>query len=217
MPGPRADQLGGQPSPAGRRDGRHRALYAGTAYLLPPTDASRALAKDALALLTSELGVDDVRAAHGRMSNDAFFTRIDVGGPSAATTLPNASHDSFVTGKMSVGAFDLGMAGDPSIHGLPTWDFTVRWQGTFELAAGEEATLVARAIDSTGALQPEPFSLAQPDGAAEGAKRLFGDVASLAQGPAEGHIVRNQIVDVHSRPSRLKSLTVRKAARSTLA
>jgi len=45
-------------------------------------------------------------------------------------------------------------------------DAWVRWQGTFELAAGEEATLVARAIDGTGTLQPEPFSLAQPDGAA---------------------------------------------------
>ena len=32
--------------------------------------------------------------------------------------------------------------------------------------AAWQATLVARAIDSTGALQPEPFSLAQPDGAA---------------------------------------------------
>jgi hypothetical protein len=35
--------------------------------------------------------------------------------------------------------------------------------------------------------------------------------------PAEGHIVRNQIIDVQSRSSRLKSATVRSAAKSTLA
>jgi DMSO/TMAO reductase YedYZ molybdopterin-dependent catalytic subunit len=44
-------------------------------------------------------------------------------------------------------------------------DVWVRWQGSFTLAAGAEATLVARATDGSGALQPEPFSLAQPDGA----------------------------------------------------
>ncbi len=44
-------------------------------------------------------------------------------------------------------------------------DVWVRWQGTFTLAASQEATLVARATDSQGILQPEPFSLAQPDGA----------------------------------------------------
>ena len=45
----------------------------------------------------------------------------------------------------------------------------------------------------------------RPDGAAEGSKDFFGGVAPLAQRPAKGHIVRNQIVDVHTRPSRLKS------------
>jgi DMSO/TMAO reductase YedYZ molybdopterin-dependent catalytic subunit len=44
-------------------------------------------------------------------------------------------------------------------------DAWVRWQGSFSIAAGAEATLIARATDGTGALQPEPFSLAQPDGA----------------------------------------------------
>jgi len=44
-------------------------------------------------------------------------------------------------------------------------DAWVRWQGRFTIAAGADATLVARATDGTGELQPEPFSLAQPDGA----------------------------------------------------
>jgi hypothetical protein len=30
---------------------------------------------------------------------------------------------------------------------------------------GDDLTLVARATDGTGTLQPEPFALAQPDGA----------------------------------------------------
>jgi DMSO/TMAO reductase YedYZ molybdopterin-dependent catalytic subunit len=45
-------------------------------------------------------------------------------------------------------------------------DVWVRWQSRFTIAAGAELTLVARATDTSGALQPEPFSLAQPDGAA---------------------------------------------------
>lgn len=44
-------------------------------------------------------------------------------------------------------------------------DMWVRWEGSFNLAAGEEAALVARLTDGSGNLQPEPFSLAQPDGA----------------------------------------------------
>jgi DMSO/TMAO reductase YedYZ molybdopterin-dependent catalytic subunit len=47
--------------------------------------------------------------------------------------------------------------------GRDTW---VRWISRFTIAAGEEATLIARATDGAGNLQPEPFSLAQPDGAA---------------------------------------------------
>ena len=44
-------------------------------------------------------------------------------------------------------------------------DAWVRWQGSFTIAAGADATLIARATDGTGALQSEPFTLAQPDGA----------------------------------------------------
>src|SRR5665213_940408 len=57
----------------------------------------------------------------------------------------------------------------------------------------------------------------QPDGAAEGVKDVFGPVEPLAHRPAKINIVRDQITDVHSRPSRLKSATVRSAAKSTLA
>src|SRR5438105_11833632 len=57
----------------------------------------------------------------------------------------------------------------------------------------------------------------QPDGAAEGPKDIFGGVAPVTQRPAEGHIMRHQVSDVHRSPSRGKSATVRRAARSTLA
>ena len=50
---------------------------------------------------------------------------------------------------------------DPA-GGRDSW---VRWQGSFTIAAGADMTLIARATDGTGALQSEPFSLAQPDGA----------------------------------------------------
>jgi DMSO/TMAO reductase YedYZ molybdopterin-dependent catalytic subunit len=46
--------------------------------------------------------------------------------------------------------------------GHDTW---VRWQGRFSIQAGAELTLLSRATDSHGDVQPQPFSLAQPDGA----------------------------------------------------
>jgi hypothetical protein len=45
-------------------------------------------------------------------------------------------------------------------------DAWVRWQGQFPIGAGDDMTLMARATDGKGELQIEPFSLAQPDGAA---------------------------------------------------
>ena len=45
--------------------------------------------------------------------------------------------------------------------GRDTW---VRWQGRFMAPPGAELTLMARATDGTGAVQPEPFVLPQPDG-----------------------------------------------------
>jgi DMSO/TMAO reductase YedYZ molybdopterin-dependent catalytic subunit len=45
-------------------------------------------------------------------------------------------------------------------------DVWVRWQSRFTVEAGSDLTLIARATDGRGALQIEPFSLAQPDGAA---------------------------------------------------
>jgi DMSO/TMAO reductase YedYZ molybdopterin-dependent catalytic subunit len=43
-------------------------------------------------------------------------------------------------------------------------DHWFAWQGTFDLPAGSEATIVARATDGTGAVQTEAFSLPEPDG-----------------------------------------------------
>jgi hypothetical protein len=48
-------------------------------------------------------------------------------------------------------------------------DVWVRWQGRFTMPAlppGSTVTLVVRATDGSGAVQPEPFSLPQPDGGA---------------------------------------------------
>jgi len=52
-----------------------RALYDGTVFLLPATDASRALVDLARARLHDELG-DDPRGAHARMTDEELFTRI---------------------------------------------------------------------------------------------------------------------------------------------
>jgi DMSO/TMAO reductase YedYZ molybdopterin-dependent catalytic subunit len=48
----------------------------------------------------------------------------------------------------------------------PGPDAWVRWEGTFELAAGETKELVSRATDGRGVLQEQAFSLAQPNGGA---------------------------------------------------
>ena len=53
-----------------------------------------------------------------------------------------------------------------ALEELPGTDLWMRWEGRFRLAPGADATLMARTTDGTGTLQPEPFSLAQPDGAA---------------------------------------------------
>lgn len=43
-------------------------------------------------------------------------------------------------------------------------DVWVRWQGTFDLPAGQQLALTCRATDGTGEVQTEVFSLPQPDG-----------------------------------------------------
>ena len=42
----------------------------------------------------------------------------------------------------------------------------MRWQGNFILTGGRDVTLIARATDGSGEIQPEAFSLPQPDGGA---------------------------------------------------
>lgn len=51
------------------------------------------------------------------------------------------------------------------IEPMPDRDAMVRWEGMFDLAAGDTAVLVVRATDGSGAVQTEEFSLPQPDGA----------------------------------------------------
>ena len=46
----------------------------------------------------------------------------------------------------------------------PGRDSWARWSGTFNLTAGQTAQLVCRAVDGTGARQPQQFSLPEPDG-----------------------------------------------------
>jgi len=43
-------------------------------------------------------------------------------------------------------------------------DTFVRWQGAFQVGAGQAAMLLTRATDATGQLQPETFNLPQPNG-----------------------------------------------------
>jgi len=43
-------------------------------------------------------------------------------------------------------------------------DVWTRWEGTFDISPNTTLTLMCRAIDGTGELQAEPFSLPQPDG-----------------------------------------------------
>lgn len=57
------------------KETRH-AIYAGTVFHLPPTDASLAFVALARNELAATLGFDDVRAAHALLSPDAFFERL---------------------------------------------------------------------------------------------------------------------------------------------
>jgi DMSO/TMAO reductase YedYZ molybdopterin-dependent catalytic subunit len=99
------------------------------------------------------------------------MARIDMPGPNAV--LP--AGDQRIAG--------IAYAGDRGIQkvefsadGGQTWteasfveapagrDVWVRWQGQFSLEPGADLTLMARATDGTGALQPEAFGLPQPEG-----------------------------------------------------
>lgn len=101
------------------------------------------------------------------------MTRIDT--PALGATLPAGA--TRVAGVAYAG--DRGVSKvDVSADGGVSWrearflepaagkDAWVRWEATFDLATGRAHTLVARATDGTGALQPEAFSLTQPDGSA---------------------------------------------------
>src|SRR5262249_4261784 len=46
----------------------------------------------------------------------------------------------------------------------PGQDQWLAWQGRFDLVPGQVQTILARAIDGTGAVQPQAFSLPEPDG-----------------------------------------------------
>ena len=99
------------------------------------------------------------------------MARIDVPAPGAV--LPPGEHR--VAGIAYAGDRGVSLV-EYSADGGGTWepaefleppagkDVWVRWQGRFTLPPGAEATLVARATDGTGALQPEAFGLPQPDG-----------------------------------------------------
>ena len=43
-------------------------------------------------------------------------------------------------------------------------DAWIRWEGTFTLESEQPLTLMSRATDGLGEVQPEWFSLPQPDG-----------------------------------------------------
>jgi DMSO/TMAO reductase YedYZ molybdopterin-dependent catalytic subunit len=101
------------------------------------------------------------------------MTRIDT--PAPGTTLSPGEHR--IAGIAYAGArgvVRVEFSGD----GGKTWqtaqmvepqiarDAWVRWQGSFNLAAGGDVTLIARATDGRGEVQQEAFALPQPDGGA---------------------------------------------------
>jgi DMSO/TMAO reductase YedYZ molybdopterin-dependent catalytic subunit len=100
------------------------------------------------------------------------MTRIDVPnrdarlapGPQRIAGVAYAGARGVMMVEFSADGGDSWEIADP-VEQLPGSDVWMRWEGTFNLLPGTEATLIARATDGTGQVQPEPFSLAQPDGA----------------------------------------------------
>jgi DMSO/TMAO reductase YedYZ molybdopterin-dependent catalytic subunit len=100
------------------------------------------------------------------------MTRIDVPnrdarltpGPQRIAGVAYAGARGVMMVEFSADGGDTWEIADP-VEQLPGTDVWTRWEGTFTLRPGTEATLMARATDGMGVLQPEPFSLAQPDGA----------------------------------------------------
>ncbi len=88
-----------------------RALYAGERRLLPPTDASLEAVDAARALLARELGLDDVRRAHERLSPEALFERI--GRVRRALFLEPSWHDRVRDVIAACGVEPGGVAFDP--------------------------------------------------------------------------------------------------------
>jgi DMSO/TMAO reductase YedYZ molybdopterin-dependent catalytic subunit len=99
------------------------------------------------------------------------MSRIDV--PVNGATLPAGTND--IAGVAYAGKRGVSQV-EFSADGGATWqpavlseaplgsDTFVRWRSSFDLAADQAATLVVRATDGAGGLQPEAFSLPQPDG-----------------------------------------------------
>ena len=101
------------------------------------------------------------------------MTRIDT--PAPHTTLLSGEHR--IAGVAYAGSRGVVRV-EFSPDGGQTWqsaqmveppigrDAWVRWQGNFILTGGRDVTLIARATDGSGEIQPEAFSLPQPDGGA---------------------------------------------------
>ncbi len=99
------------------------------------------------------------------------MTRIDL--PPAGSQLPSGEYN--VAGIAYAGARGIAMV-EFSLNDGKTWlnadlveppianDAWVRWIGRFSLAPGQRATVRSRAIDGTGALQEQEFSLPEPAG-----------------------------------------------------
>jgi hypothetical protein len=50
------------------------------------------------------------------------------------------------------------------VEPAPATDSWVRWRGTFDYVPGSRVALLARATDSTGAVQEQAFTLPEPNG-----------------------------------------------------
>ena len=101
------------------------------------------------------------------------MTRIDLPAPSA-TVPPGSQRVAGIAYAANRGISKVEYSADGGqswatatlLEAQPGPDAWVRWEGSFQVGAGQTVQLVSRATDGQGALQQEAFSLAQPDGGA---------------------------------------------------
>jgi DMSO/TMAO reductase YedYZ molybdopterin-dependent catalytic subunit len=143
------------------------------ARVLVPGRYGMKSAKWIVALRPLRLDLGDWYSQRGWTSDAVVktMTRIDV--PARDAELPPGQHR--IAGIAYAGSRGIRSV-ELSTDGGDRWqpadildrpagrDVWMRWEGAFSISSNATLTLMARATDGTGALQPEAFSLPQPDG-----------------------------------------------------